>query len=217
MGTARKGLPSLPAHHVAVLVLFLVSLAFLGTMGGWALGLIQGYRWTLEDEALMQAFPHPSPSQSWQDDFAVLDSMARQARPDLPEPKRHWLVLLILRAAYRHGVDPRLAMSVAITESSLDEKAISPKGAVGIMQLMPFVAEHYGVDPYDTAQNVDTGVRHLAALLSRYRGNLKLALAAYNAGPSRVRTSIPAIRETRRYIRKVQRLYTASHSGGSLR
>jgi len=99
---------------------------------------------------------------------------------------------LILSTAANYGVDPRLALEVAMQESGLNEAAVSPAGAIGIFQLMPATAADLGVDPTDPAQNIDGGVRYLAQMLSRYAGNVAEALAAYNWGPSHVDAAIAA-------------------------
>ncbi len=104
----------------------------------------------------------------------------------------------------------RLIMAVIRTESGGDPSAISRAGAQGLMQLMPSTSLQYGVgDPFDPASNVAGGARYLRDLLARYRGNLGLALAAYNAGPSAVDAAhgIPAISETRTYVSRVTAAY----------
>lgn len=95
-------------------------------------------------------------------------------------------VSLIKAAAAKYGVDPDLNLRVAKQESGLKQEAISPKGAQGVMQLMPKTAESLGVDPSDIKQNIDGGTRLLGQLLEHYDGDKEKALAAYNAGPSKV-------------------------------
>lgn len=112
----------------------------------------------------------------------------------------------IRRAAVRHGVPVRLALSVARTESSLKHLVISSTGAMGVMQLMPDTARELGVtDPFDIEQNVDGGVRYLKQLLGAYRGNVRRALAAYNAGPARIskRGALTMPAETRAYVSRI--------------
>ena len=111
---------------------------------------------------------------------------------------------LIDAAATRHGVDVRLVRAVVQVESAYRPDARSRKGAKGLMQLMPQTARQYAVtNPYDPASNLDAGVKHLKSLLERF--DLKLALAAYNAGEAAVRRfgGIPPFQETRDYVRQV--------------
>ena len=123
---------------------------------------------------------------------------------------------LVREAADRHQVDPALIRAVIETESNWNSSAISRKGAVGLMQLMPTTAQRFGATEfYSPQQNVDAGVRYLKTLLGRYNGNLDLALAAYNAGEGAVDRAhgIPAFRETRNYVQKVQSAYFRPGSG----
>jgi hypothetical protein len=117
-------------------------------------------------------------------------------------------------AAARHHVDPSLVRSVVKVESNFNPNAVSPKGAMGLMQLMPSTARSLNVaNPFDPAQNVDAGVRHLRKLLDSYGGNIRLSLAAYNAGSGAVARSagVPHFRETQDYVRRITNLY---HGGG---
>lgn len=117
------------------------------------------------------------------------------------------------RAALRHGLDPALVQSMISVESGFDPLAESPRGAMGVMQLMPATASELGVlDPFDLHQNIEGGVRYLKRLLRRYGGDLPLALAAYNAGPDKVRRhrGVPPIAETRRYVQKVISRYRSA-------
>jgi soluble lytic murein transglycosylase-like protein len=111
---------------------------------------------------------------------------------------------LIAGVAASYDVDPRLVHAVVAVESNYQARARSPKGAKGLMQLMPATARQYAVaDPYDPADNLDAGVRHLKDLLSRLE--LSQALAAYNAGEGAVRryNGIPPFPETRNYVQRV--------------
>ena len=115
------------------------------------------------------------------------------------------------QAAARHNVDPNLVRSVVKVESNFNPNAVSRKGAMGLMQLMPSTARSLKVsNPFDPAQNVDAGVRHLKRLLESYGGDVRLSLAAYNAGSSAVARSagVPRIRETQNYVRRITDLYT---------
>lgn len=129
-------------------------------------------------------------------------------------PSSHPLIQRIVqKAAQRASVDPKLVDAMIQVESGYDPRAVSPKGAMGLMQLIPSTAQDFGVDnPFDPRQNIRGGVAFLRALLDRFSGNVPLSLAAYNAGPNRVAQDggIPAIPETERYVRKVTRLYRAS-------
>lgn len=123
---------------------------------------------------------------------------------------------LVREAAERHNVDPALVRAVIQTESNWNPGAYSRKGAGGLMQLIPTTAQKYGAnDLFNPQQNIDAGVKHLKWLLERYNGNLDLALAAYNAGEGAVDKAhgIPAFRETRNYVHKVQDAYFRPGSG----
>lgn len=197
--------------QLGVLTFVLIMAGMVGAVAGWTLGFIHGYIQS-EENLVMAAELRPDPAStpiSWLEEFEMLDRRAKAARPDLSVQARQWMVLLMLRASHRHGVDPQLAMSVALAESNFRQEAVSPRGAIGIMQVMPSTARAYGANPHDVVQNIEVGVRYLADLLERYRGDVRLALAAYNAGPSRVRNSVPSIRETRNYVRRVVETYRA--------
>jgi soluble lytic murein transglycosylase-like protein len=116
----------------------------------------------------------------------------------------------IEQAAARHNVDPNLVRAVVKVESNFNPNAVSRKGAMGLMQLMPSTARQLKVkNPFDPEQNVDAGVRHLKQLLESYGGDVKLTLAAYNAGAGAVARSsgIPHYAETQNYVRRITNLY----------
>jgi len=109
-----------------------------------------------------------------------------------------------------HGVDPDLVRAVMKTESNFNRWAVSNKGALGLMQLMPGTGRRYGVqDFFDPHQNIDGGVRYLKFLLNKFNGNLDLSLAGYNAGENLVQRlgRIPSIPETINYVRKIRTIY----------
>jgi len=117
---------------------------------------------------------------------------------------------IVHEAAERHKVDPELVKAVISTESGWNPYAISRKGAVGLMQLIPGTAQRYGVgNPFDPAQNVEGGTTYLKTLLDRYNGDVPKSLAAYNAGEGAVDRSggVPPFWETRRYVQKVTNAY----------
>jgi Transglycosylase SLT domain len=117
---------------------------------------------------------------------------------------------LAAEAAQRHGLDPALVLAVVGVESAFRSDAVSPKGAQGLMQLMPATAASLGVsDPLDPAANLDAGTRHLGSLIERYHGDLVKALAAYNAGSGAVdrHGGVPPYSETRTYVGKVLHRY----------
>jgi len=158
---------------------------------------------------LMQTKPHKNiymPSET---------SFLGQNRPAV-SIDRDGVEKLVREAAERHQVDPALVRAVIETESNWNPSAVSRKGALGLMQLIPGTAHRFGVnDAFSPKQNVDAGVRYLKTLLERYNGNLDLALAAYNAGEGAVDRAhgVPAYRETRSYVQKVQEAYYRPGSG----
>ncbi len=142
-------------------------------------------------------------------------SITGRARPAM-NVDRDGAEKLVREAAERHSVDPALVRAVIETESNWNAGAVSRKGAVGLMQLIPTTAQRFGVnDLYSPQQNVDAGVKYLKTLLQRYNGNLDLALAAYNAGEGAVDRAhgVPSFRETRDYVQRVQSAYFRPGSG----
>jgi soluble lytic murein transglycosylase-like protein len=135
----------------------------------------------------------------------VLDEVRGPAGSDLRA--------LASEVARRHGLDPDLVLAVVGVESGFRPEAVSPRGAQGLMQLMPTTAGALGVaDALDPEQNLDGGVRHLGALLTLYGGDLARALAAYNAGEGAVARhgGVPPYKETRAYVKKVLARYKDS-------
>ncbi len=117
---------------------------------------------------------------------------------------------IILRAAGQYQVDPDLIRAIIMTESGYNPRAVSKKGAMGLMQLMPETAEDLGLkDSFDPENNIYAGVRYFRTLLNRFDGNIKLALAAYNAGSTTVRQyrGIPPYKATQYYVKKVFEYY----------
>jgi soluble lytic murein transglycosylase-like protein len=113
---------------------------------------------------------------------------------------------LITQNASRHGISADLVRAVIQAESGFNPRAVSPKGAMGLMQLMPATARDLGVvDPFHPGENIRAGVAYLAQLLTRFNQNVEHALAAYNAGPARVERydGVPPYRETQAYVKKI--------------
>ena len=135
----------------------------------------------------------------------------RSAPLDLGSPH---LQRMVTQASRRHGLDPRLVGALVHVESAYQTQARSPKGALGLMQIMPATGARYGVgaarDLLDPATNIDVGTRYLRDLHEMFDGRVELILAAYNAGEGAVKrygNRIPPYRETQDYVRKILRLY----------
>lgn len=116
---------------------------------------------------------------------------------------------MIMSAAQKYNVDPRLLNAVAETESGGNQDAVSPVGAIGVMQLMPETAAYLGVNPYDKQQNIEGGAKYIRQMLDTFGGDVQKAVAAYNAGPQAVKDygGIPPYRETQNYVNKVMDIY----------
>lgn len=145
---------------------------------------------------------------------APLSSASNGSLPDssnaaaIPLPEH--IDTLIEQAASHHQVDPDLVRAIIQVESNFNPYAVSPKGAQGLMQLIPATARRFGVaNPFDPRANIDGGIRYLKYLLGMFDGDLRLTLAAYNAGENNVarRRDVPPIRETQNYVRKIAELY----------
>ena len=133
---------------------------------------------------------------------------ASMATPSTPPASPATLEQAIAAGSQRYRIDPDLISSVIHAESNFNPHAVSPKGAQGLMQLMPGTASNLGVkNPFDPQANVDGGTRYLRELIERYNFDLVKALAAYNAGPQRVEQygGVPPYRETRAYVARIVR------------
>lgn len=146
--------------------------------------------------------PSPAPNQP----FAAVVAAAAPTEGDTPGVARSEVERLVSADAAAWNVDPALIEAIVANESGFNERATSPAGARGLMQLMPATAAGLDVtDAYDPAQNVWAGTRYLRGLLDRFGGNVELAVAAYNAGPGAVEKygGVPPYAETRTYVRAV--------------
>jgi soluble lytic murein transglycosylase-like protein len=128
-------------------------------------------------------------------------------------PKATQYDALIEKYAGDYRLDPHLIRSIIATESGFNPKAVSPKGARGLMQLMPSTAAQLGVkNSFDPEQNIQGGIKHFRSLLDNFNNDFTLSLAAYNAGENRVQRlgRVPEIRETREYVQSVTKRWNAS-------
>ena len=135
---------------------------------------------------------------------------SRSLSPASLRQPRETIEPIIASAGKNFSVDPDLIRAVIQAESNFNPQAVSPKGAMGLMQLMPATAREMAIsDPFDPEENIQGGVRYLSELLRLLNQRLPLALAAYNAGPDKVlgRNEIPPIEETRDYVQRVLRNY----------
>ena len=129
---------------------------------------------------------------------------------EFPQSTEFQYVPIIHRAARQYNVDPAMVMAIILAESGYNPRAVSNKGAMGLMQLMPVTARELGVEnSFNPEQNIDAGVRYFSGLLNRVGGDVELALAAYNAGLGRVQeyNGVPPYKATRFYIRKVLKFH----------
>lgn len=122
----------------------------------------------------------------------------------------------IHRAAQRYRVDALLLVAIVEAESGFDARSVSPAGALGLMQIMPDLATEHGGDPFDPSVNLEAGTKYFSTLLERFKGDVELALAAYNAGPTTVHRygKIPPYRETQAFVRRVLSIYETRSKEG---
>jgi soluble lytic murein transglycosylase-like protein len=134
----------------------------------------------------------------------------KQVTTKLSSYTKEQLEKIVEKKSNKYGLDAKLIKEIIKEESNWNVYAVSPKGAMGIMQLMPSTAVFLKVNnPYDPEENIDGGIRYLKDLLERFNGNLKLALAAYNAGPNLIELigRIPNIPETKQYVTRILKRY----------
>lgn len=152
--------------------------------------------------------PEPAPAPT---DYSLASAkpLIDQVLLSLPANKR-WVIKLTTTLSAWYSLDPKLVLSLIAVESNFDHTALSPKAASGLMQLIPDTAERFNVrNAFDATQNLRGGMRYLRWLLSYYRGNVRYALAAYNAGEGRVDRyqGVPPYPETQAYVKRVIGLY----------
>jgi soluble lytic murein transglycosylase-like protein len=195
------------------LLLWLLTLATFLTMHANTVGEEQGHAQNApmqpEDvriEGVQLSAPEPSLTGS-----AVQDKVKSVSSSPLKTKKRNEPFRpIIIKVAGRYEVDPALVKAIIMAESGYNPRAVSKRGAKGLMQLMPNTAKALGVENiFDPEHNVNAGVKYFKGLLNRFGGDVELALAAYNAGSRKVRQykGIPPFRSTKVYIKKVFKYY----------
>lgn len=141
----------------------------------------------------------------------------RETVPERPgDLTREWMDEYVERFSRAHDLSPALVKAIIRAESNGERFAVSPKGAQGMMQLMPFTAKRMKVsDPFDPVENIEGGVKYIKELFGVFRGNLVHTVAAYNAGPEAVRKygGVPPYKETRQYVKRVLDYYRQYSSG----
>lgn len=153
------------------------------------------------------------------DDISRIEADEPQTAPavEMQPVARLTLEEIVRTSGERNGLDPDLIHSMIAAESAGDPRAVSSKGALGLMQLMPGTARLLNVsDAFDPTQNVEAGTQYIRRLLAQYHGDLGLALAAYNAGPGKVDAykGVPPYRETRDYVIRVIRSFNKKKLAG---
>ncbi len=171
-------------------------------------------------ERMRQARPEPPPNPdpgrlqgTITNGFQPMNPMGMGAtlRVSTPAPE---ILSMIQQAAVQNGIDPRLFEALVSAESDFNPQAVSPAGAMGLSQLMPATARGLGVtDPFDPWQNLQGGAKYLSQMMRQFGGDVRLALAAYNAGPGAVQRhgGVPPFAETQTYV---ERVLTRANAGG---
>jgi soluble lytic murein transglycosylase-like protein len=166
-------------------------------------------RYKYVDESGVQVFTNIPPVRPIPG-LEVTGAPVQEAPVDAAKPKSASYDPIIEKYASNYQLDPHLIRSIIATESGFNPKAVSPKGARGLMQLMPETAARLGVkNSFDPEQNIQGGVKHFKFLMDNFKNNVELSLAAYNAGENLVQRigRVPAIRETRDYVQSVTKRY----------
>jgi soluble lytic murein transglycosylase-like protein len=166
-------------------------------------------RYEFFDEDGVKNFTNIAPARPVYD-LKVIGTPEPVASQQLSDPKSRNFNPIIEKYAAEHQLDPSLIRSIIAQESGFNPKAISPKGARGLMQLMPSTAASLGVkNSFDPEQNIQGGVKHFRFLMDNFNNNLELSLAAYNAGQNLVQRlgKVPAIRETVDYVQSITKRY----------
>jgi len=128
----------------------------------------------------------------------------------VPQDRKNEILSAVDEACKKYNVDPKLVISMMYCESGFNPNATSRCGAAGLMQLMPATAKSYGAsNPYNIKENIFAAVKFIKYLKERYNGNRDLIIAAYNAGPGRVKSQVPNIKETKNYVAKVNQIYSS--------
>lgn len=160
-------------------------------------------------DAIEQRFSKPT--QAAGNFPSALSQAEQKLKPVTAGPGSGEIAKMVQVASQKYGVDPKLALAVAQTESNMTADVVSSAGAVGVMQLMPDTARAMGVrNVYDPRENIDGGVKYLKQMLTTFNGDIEKAVAAYNAGPGAVTkyAGVPPYSETQAYVGKVLALYS---------
>ena len=189
---------------------------FLGAWSSWLFPApvqAQVYKW-VDEKGDLHFTDAPSDTRFHTDAGSVPRNLGKvtPAGKSVPTISDSSIESLIQKISSQHGLDPELVRAVIRVESNYDPRAVSQRGAQGLMQLMPGTVNRFRVpDPFNAEQNIRGGTQYLKYLLERFRGDLKLALAAYNAGENNVdrHGGVPPFRETTSYLEKIFRIYQA--------